>query len=394
MLTDTFLRNAKPKGAKEKFADGGGLYIHIAPTGGKLWRMAYRFEGKQKTLYVGAYPAVSLRDARNRRDEAKILIANGIDPSALKQACKASEKAAIANSFEGIAREWFGKNEAVWSASHRENTIARLEKDVFPPLGGVPIADIEAPQLLNAIRQIEKRGAVETAYRVLSLCGQVFRYGIVTGRCKRDVAQDLRGALEKRRAGHFAAITDPKRLGELLRDIDAYQGSLTVRYALQIAPYVFTRPSELRCAEWCEFDFEKALWTIPTQKMKTKQAHLVPLATQVIARFEELREYTGDGIYLFPSERERVRPISDMSLLSAVRRLGYGKDEVTVHGFRATASTMLNGMGYVPDVIERQLAHGEKDKIRAAYHRTQYMDERRTMMQAWADYLDGLRNPT
>lgn len=390
-LTDTYLRTLKANGKVQKYSDGGGLYLHVSPTGGKLWRMGYRFEGKQKTLSFGKYPAVSLKDARNRRDEAKDLLAAGIDPGARKKAVKAAIKAETMNSFEVVAREWFERYKDSWVDHHGKKILARLENDIFPLIGGKAIGAVTAPELLEALRRIEARGAVETAHRALQNCGQIFRYAIATGRAERDTAADLRGALSPVKSTNFASITEPKDIGALLREIDAYPGNMIVRAALRMAPYVFVRPGELRRAEWAEFSLESAEWRIPAARMKMRETHIVPLARQMLTILEDLHRFTGHGRYLFPSMRANSAPISDVTLLAALRRMGYDKDVMTVHGFRSMASTLLNEQGYNRDWIERQLAHGERNTVRASYNYAQYLPERRRMMQEWADYLDGLR---
>lgn len=390
-LTDTYLRALKANGKVQKYSDGGGLYLHVSPTGGKLWRMGYRFEGKQKTLSFGKYPAVSLKDARNRRDEAKDLLAAGIDPGARKKAVKAAIKAETMNSFEVVAREWFERYKDSWVDHHGKKILARLENDIFPLIGGKAIGAVTAPELLEALRRIEARGAVETAHRALQNCGQIFRYAIATGRAERDTAADLRGALSPVKSTNFASITEPKDIGALLREIDAYPGNMIVRAALRMAPYVFVRPGELRRAEWAEFSLESAEWRIPAARMKMRETHIVPLARQMLTILEDLHRFTGHGRYLFPSMRANSAPISDVTLLAALRRMGYDKDVMTVHGFRSMASTLLNEQGYNRDWIERQLAHGERNTVRASYNYAQYLPERRRMMQEWADYLDGLR---
>lgn len=390
-LADTFLRGLKTTGKVQKYSDGGGLYLYISPTGGKLWRMGYRYEGKQKTLSFGAYPAVSLKDARNRREEAKEQLAAGIDPSVRKKAVKAAIKANATNSFEVVAREWFGKYKDSWVDLHGKKILARLENDIFPLVGAKAVGAVTAPELLEALRRIEARGAVDTAHRALQNCGQIFRYAMATGRAERNIAADLRDALSPVRSTNFASITEPKVIGALLRDIDAYFGNLIVRAALRMAPYVFVRPGELRRAEWSEFNLESAEWRIPASRIKMKEMHIVPLARQVVAILEDLQQYTGHGRYLFPSMRANSAPISDVTLLAALRRMGYDKDTMTVHGFRSMASTLLNEKGYNRDWIERQLAHGERNIARASYNYAQYLPERRKMMTEWADYLDELR---
>jgi integrase len=390
-LTDTFLRGLKTSGKVQKHSDGGGLYLYVSPTGGKLWRMGYRFEGKQKTLSFGAYPTVSLKDARNKREEAKEQLANGIDPGTHKKAIKTAIRIEATNNFEIVAREWLAKYSPSWTELNSSKVLARQVKDIFPILGGRPINQITAPELLAVLRRIESRGTLETTHRVLQDCSRIFRYAIATGRAERDPAADLRGALPPVRSTNLASITEPKAIGALLRDIDAYTGNVIVRAALRMAPYVFVRPGELRRSEWSEFNLDAAEWRIPAAKMKMRQVHIVPLARQVIDILEDLRQYTEHSKYLFPSMRANSAPISDMTLLAGLRRLGYTKEQMTVHGFRSMASTLLNEQGYNRDWIERQLAHGERNSIRAAYNYAEYLPERRKMMSAWADYLDELR---
>ena len=306
-LTDVFLRKLKATDKVQKHSDGGGLFLLVSPAGSKLWRMGYRFEGKQKTLSFGAYPAVSLKDARQKRDEAKEQLAAGIDPCLHKKAAKAAVKANEANSFEIVAREWFDKYKNSWVFHHSSKIIARLEKDIFPFVGGKPIDQITAPELLIALRRIEERGAIDTAHRVLQNCSAIFRYGIATGRAERDTAADLRGAIPPAKNTSFSTITDPKSVGILLRDIDEYNGNLIVTAALRLAPYVFVRPGELRNAEWSEFDFDKAEWRIPASRMKMKQLHIVPLSKQVMAILEDLKRYTGHTRLLFPGMRGQAQ---------------------------------------------------------------------------------------
>ncbi|MDL2210537.1 integrase arm-type DNA-binding domain-containing protein [Desulfovibrio sp. OttesenSCG-928-O18] len=390
-LTDTFLRGLKANGKTRKYSDGGGLYVHVSPTGGRLWRMGYRFCGKQKTLCFGAYPSVSLKTARIRRAEAKELLAAGIDPGEHKKAVKAAAWAEAANSFEVVAREWFGSRKHFWAANHAENVIGRLERYIFPAIGAVSVSKVTAPAILAALRRIEAKGTLDTAHRALQNCGQIFRYAITTGRAERDPAADLKGALPPVKSVTFATITDPAAIGALLRDIDAYAGNSVVRAALRMAPYVFVRPGELRRAEWAEIRLNAAEWRIPAERMKTRIQHIVPLASQVVAMLRELHRYTGRSTYLFPSMRANNAPISDMTLLAGLRRMGYDRATMTVHGFRGMASTLLNEQGYNRDWIERQLAHTERNGSRAAYNHAEYLFERRRMMQEWADYLDELR---
>ena len=389
-LTDLAVRNTKPSAKTVRLRDDRGLYLEISPKGGKWWRLRYTFQGKENMLSLGVYPDVSLKDARERRDEARKLLANGIDPSKARQEEKA-EAAAEALTFEHVAREWYERFKPKWSPSHSLDVIQRLEKNVFSSLGPKPIRDITAPELLAAIRLIEGRGAVESARRILQMCGQIFRYAIATGQADRDIAADLRGSLPPAREKHHASITDPKAVAQLLRAIDGYQGAFMVLCALRVSPLVFVRPGELRHAEWSEIDLDKAEWRIPAERMKMKEQHLVPLSTQSLAILRELHPLTGAGHYVFPSVRTSARPMSENTVLAALRRMGYTKDEMTGHGFRSMASTLLNEMGWNRDAIERQLAHAERNSIRAAYNFAEFLPERRRMMQAWADHLDALK---
>lgn len=390
-LSDTAIRNAKPTAKPRKLTDGGGLYIEVAPSGGKWWRFKYRFEGKEKRLSLGVYPDVGLKDAREKHAEARKLLAAGVDPSANKKAVKAAQGKRAANSFETVAREWFDKHAPNWKENHSSKIIRRLEVDIFPWLGAYPVGDIAAPDLLSVIRRVESRGALETAHRALANCGQVFRYAIATGRALRDTAADLRGSLPPVKEKHHASITDPKAIGELLRDIEGYQGAFVTRCALRLAPLVFLRPGELRKAEWAEIDMDKAEWRIPAVRMKMNAVHIVPLASQAVAILRELHQLTGSGKYVFPGARTTTRPMSENAVLAALRRMDYTTDEMTGHGFRSMASTLLNEQGYNRDAIERQLAHAERDGVRAAYNYAEYLPDRKLMMQAWANYLDALK---
>lgn len=389
-LTDTTVRTAKPSEAPYKLFDASGLYLLINPTGGKLWRLKYRFAGKEKLLAIGAYPAVSLKDARERRDAARRLLAQGVDPGEAKKAQKAAAQERAANSFEVIAREWFAKYAPGWAESHASKIIQRLEKDVFPWLGGRPIAEITAPELLAVLRRIEGRGAHDTAHRALQNCGQIFRYAVATGRAERDPSADLRGALSPVKHENYAAITDPAKVGELLRAIDGFQGTFIVKCALQLAPMLFVRPGELRMAEWSGFDLAKGEWRYLVTKTKTE--HLVPLPAQAVTILQELHALTGHRRYVFPG-RDPHKPMSGAAINAALRRMGYDtKTETTGHGFRAMARTILHEELHVkPEVIEHQLAHKVPDALGTAYNRTKFLRERRTMMQRWADYLDQLK---
>ncbi|MDL2313670.1 integrase arm-type DNA-binding domain-containing protein [Desulfovibrio sp. OttesenSCG-928-C14] len=390
-LTDTFVKRKQGNGNVQKHSDGGGLFLYITPTGKKSWRLAYRFAGKQKLLVIGPYPAISLKEARERRDAAKKLLVDNIDPSAAKQAAKVAAANAARDSFETVAREWVERNAAKWSDAYRLNILDRLERDIFGTLGKRPIKTITAPELLAVLRKIEERGAVETAHRGLSDCGRIFRYAIVTGRAERDVAADLRGALTRPQETHFATMTDPKDIGQILRDFDAYNGLTPVRYVLKLIPYFFVRSSELTKAEWSEFDMDKAEWRIPAERMKMRQIHIVPLARQPLAILRELHSFSGHTPYLFPGKGKLAPTVDSKSLIWALRKMGYTKDMMSIHGFRAMASTHLNEQGYNRDWIERQLAHSERNSIRAAYNYAEYLPERRKMMQDYADYLTALK---
>ena len=388
-LKDVAVRNAKPTAKPRKLSDGGGLHVLIQPTGGKLWRLAYRFAGKQKALALGVYPAVSLEEARRRRDEAKKLLARSIDPSVQR---KADKHAGKDSSFRAVAKEIITKLEREGRAQATLSKKGWLLDFAYPTFGDRPVAEITAGDLLALLRKIEGRGLYETARRLRSTCGMVFRYAIATGRAERDPSMDLRGALTTPQVSHRATIVDPKSIGALLRAIDGFDGQSTTRAALRLAAYVFVRPGELRHAEWNEFDLDKAVWSIPAEKMKMRRPHRIPLARQPLAILRGLQEITGNGRWLFPSVRTSTRPISENTLNAALRRLGYGSEEMSAHGFRSMASTRLNEMGrWNPDAIERQLAHQEANAVRRAYtHGADFWNERVQMMQAWADYLDQL----
>jgi integrase len=374
----------------QKLADGGGLYLLVQPNGAKYWRLDYRFAGKRKTLAVGVYPDVSLSDARKRREAARKVLANGADPSAVKKAQKAAVMSLAENSFEIVAREWLSKFSKNWKESHTRTISVRLVNDVFPWLGARPIGEINALELLAVLRRIESRGALDAAHRVSAICGQVFRYAIATGRAQRDPSADLKGALPAHRGKHLAAITEPVKIGKLMRDIEGYRGSFTVKCAFRLAPLVFVRPVELSRAEWAEIDLDKAEWRIPADKMKMKALHIVPLPTQAVAILRELHPLTGTGKYLFPNVRTSTLPMAGNTILAAIRSMGYTSTEMTAHGFRHMASTLLNEQGFNADAIERQLAH-KASGVRATYNAAEYLPERRRMMQQWADYLDGLK---
>ncbi|MDE2423556.1 MAG: integrase arm-type DNA-binding domain-containing protein [Betaproteobacteria bacterium] len=391
-LTNIVVKNAKIAEKPYKLSDEKGLYLLISKAG-RYWRFDYRFEGKRKTLALGVYPDTTLANARDKRDEARKLLANSIDPGEQRKAIKASRQEKITNSFEVVAREWYSKNSLSWSENHGSRIIRRLENDIFPWIGTKPIADIKASELLTVLQRIEKRGAIETAHRALQNCGQVFRYAVATGRAERDPSPDLKGALAPVQQKHRAAITDTRAIGGLLRSIDSYTGFQTTKLALQFAPLVFVRPGELRKAEWVEIDLEKAEWNIPAERMKMREPHLVPLSSQAIKILSELQALNGRSKYVFPSARTPTRPMSDNAILAALRRMGYEKDEMTGHGFRAMARTVLDEtLGVRPDFIEHQLAHAVRDPNGRAYNRTAHLAERKKMMQLWADYLDKLKS--
>lgn len=391
MLTDIKVKNAKGKVKPYKLTDGQGLYLHITPTSGKWWRFKYRFDGKEKLLSFGTYPEVSLADARDKRTDARKQVAAGIDPSKIRKAQKAARGQAE-NSFEVVTREWHGKFTPRWTPIHADTTIRRLERDAFPWIGARPINELKAPELLAVLRRVESRGTLETAHRVKTICGQVFRYAVATGRAERDPTADLKGALPPATQRHLAAVTNPKEVAELLRAIDGYQGSFVVKCALQLSSMFFVRPGELRHAEWSEFDFDTATWSIPAGKMKMKQAHIVPLSRQAVEVLMALQPLTGNGRYVFPGHRSSLRPMSNNAILAALRRMGYDKDEMTGHGFRAMARTILDEVLQIrPEFIEHQLAHAVRDPNGRAYNRTAHLDERKKMMQQWSDYLDGLK---
>jgi integrase len=394
-LSDIVIRNAKPGAKPVKLSDGGGMFLLVTPTGGKLWRLKYRIDGREKLLAIGSYPETSLSDARKRREEARAMLAKGIDPSREKQREKVKARVQAADTFNAIAAEYCAKRkrdgEKGWSpatATRSEYLLSLLNGSI----GRLAIAEIEPADVLTAVRKIEAKGNLESARRTLQLAGMVFRYAVATARLRSDPTRDLRGALTAPKVTHYGAITDAKRVGELLRAIDGYEGQGLTKLAMQLAPHVFVRPGELRHAEWSEIDLDGALWAIPAGKMKMGKAHHVPLSPQSVAILRELHSVTGPSGYVFPSIRTRTRPMSENTINAGLRRLGYASDEMTAHGFRAMASTLLNESGkWHPDAIERALAHADSDKVRAAYHRGAHWDERVKMAQWWSDYLDQLR---
>lgn len=389
-LTDTAIRNAKPGDKPYPIRDEKSLYLIINPSGSKWWRWDYRFAGKRKTLSMGVYPEVGLKAARDKRDEARRLVADGIDPGENRKIQKAALLERAENSFEVVAREWYAKFSPNWAASHSSKIIRRFEREVFPWLGGRPIAEINAPELLRIIKRIESRGILETAHRTLQNCGQVFRYAVAHGLCERDPSGDLRGALPPVKGRHFAAIVDPDGVAKLLRSFDDFNGSFIVLCALKLAPLLFVRPGELRQAEWAQIDLEAGEWRYTVTKTDT--AHLVPLASQAVAILRELQPLTGHRRYVFAG-RNPQQPMSENTVNSALRRLGYDtQKDITGHGFRAMARTILHEeLHFEPAVIEHQLAHSVPDALGTAYNRTKFLKERKVMMQVWADYLDKLR---
>lgn len=391
-LTDLAVRKAKAQDKAYSLRDEDGLYLVVTPAGGKLWRYDYRFEGKYKTLSYGKYPTLTIARARERHLEARTALAEGIDPAAKKQAEKTARKIAPSNSFDVIALSWFEKYMVGKSESHRERTLNRLKTDVFPWLGKKPIDEISAQELLVCLRRIEARGAIETAHRVRWSCSKIFRFAIASGIASIDPAELIKDALTRPNPEAFPTITDPLKIGALIRALDSLEASPIVRCASRLAPLVFVRPGELRQAEWNEIDLEKAEWRIPSHKMKSRTLHIVPLSTQSLALLHEIHPLTGQGKYVFPGERSRDRPMSENTVNAALRRLGYSKEEFTGHSFRKIASTLLNeSQIWHRDAIERQLAHGERDEVRAAYNYAEHLAERVKMMQWWADYLDKLK---
>lgn len=389
-LTDTAIRNAKPLDKPTKLTDGGGLYLLLKPNGARWWRLDYRFGSKRKTLSMGVYPDVSLKDARTRRDEARKLLAVDIDPGENRKAIKATKTDQAANSFEVVGREWFAKNSPGWAKGHAEKIIRRLERDIFPWLGNRPIMEITAPELLQSLHRIEARGVLETAHRALQNCGQVFRYAVQTGRAQRDPSADLRGALAPWKPKHYPALTEPPKLAELLRSIDNYQGNLITRSALRLLPLVFVRPGELRQAKWAEINLDTAEWRYTVTKTNTP--HIVPLASQAVEILKTLQGLTGRSEFVFPGLRSHNRPMSENTINAALRYMGFDQQTMTGHGFRAIARTLLDeALGFEPHIIEHQLAHGVKDPLGRAYNRTKHLPERQKMMQQWADYLDKLK---
>jgi integrase len=389
LLTPTEVKAAKPTDKLQKLNDGGGLYLWVMKDGARYWRYRFFFEGREKLLALGVYPDVTLAEARDGRDDARKLLKGGVDPSAKRQA----EKLAHADTFEAIGREWLALQVRKLAPATYAKAVWTFETLLFPFIGSRPIAKLGPVDVLRTLKRIEAKGTHETAHRARQRCSQVFRYAVQTERAPHDVTADLRGALAPIVTEHHASITDPALIGKLLRDIDAYTGSDVTRYALKLAPLIFARPGELRRAEWSEFSLDGAepVWRVPAEKMKMRDAHLVPLAPQAVAILRELHLLTGRGKYVFPSMLSAVRPMSENTVNAALRRMDYSNEIMTGHGFRSMASTALNEQGYHPDLIELQLAHKERNSVRAAYNKAQRLPERRAMMAAWATYLDGLR---
>lgn len=392
-LTAVEVKQAEPKEKAYKLADGGGLYLLVKPVGGKYWRYKYRYAGKEKTLALGVYPEIPLKEARERHQAARKSLDRGVDPSEARKVEKLTRHLAAAESFEAVAREWFNRIMPEKSNSYRERTGRILEKDLYPVLGNRPIKSITAPELLAALRRIEAREAYDIAHRAKQTAGQIFRYAVATGRADRDPGGDLKGALKPRRKKkHHAAITNPAEVGRLLLAIDGFQGTTVVKTALLLSPLLFQRPGEIRAMEWSEINWDSEHWEIPAEKMKMGQPHIVPLSTQAVVLLEGLQPLTGRGRYVFPSARGASRCLSENGVRTALRTIGYDNDTMTPHGFRAMARTILDEvLGYRVDWIEHQLAHAVRDANGRAYNRTSHLEGRAMMMQGWADYLDNLK---
>jgi integrase len=386
-LTDTAIRSVRPLEKQQKLFDERGLFLLVTPTGSKIWRFKYRFQGKEKLISLGHYPAVSLKDAREKAADARKTLGGGNDPSAERKAAKLQ----LANTFELVAREWHEKQRAAWTAQYAAKILRYMEKNLFPYIGARPVGAIKPSELLPVMRGMEARGAVALAHVMRGVCSGIFRYAVITGRAERDSAADIRGAITPHVTKNRPAITDPVEVGKLLVAIDKYHGTFVVRNALRLMCLSFCRASEIQRAEWSEFDFEDALWRIPAVKMKMSRDHLVPLSPQAIAVLEEMRPFSSDGQYVFPGRKKGNPLLSINTFTDAIHYMGYSPQEMCAHGFRAMASTLLNERGYPPDVIERQLAHVPSNRIRAAYNRAEYLPERRKMMDEWAIYLDSLR---
>ncbi len=389
-LSDAKVRNAKPRKKPYKIADGEGLFLVVMPTGSKYWRLRYFFAGKERLLALGVYPEITLTDARDRRARARKLVAQGTDPGEAKKEVKRQSLLRSASAFETLAREWYQKRTHEWSHRSAKTTLARLEQHILPKLGSRPIADITPPEVLAMARVVEANGALETARRVMQICGQIFMYAIATGRAERNPVPDLRGALKTPVVRHYSFLK-AEDLPEYLIKLDAYDGNVQTKLALRLLLLTFVRTQELRGAQWPEIDWDKAEWRIPAERMKMRELHIVPLSRQAVTVLRELQKLSGNRPYLFPNEHKPAAFMSENTMLYALYRMGY-HSRTTAHGFRSTASTILNEHDFRADVIERQLAHCERDTVRAAYNHAQYLPERRKMMQWWADYLDGIRS--
>ncbi len=387
-LTDTKIKNLKPADKPYRLADAEGLYIEVSPTGSKLWRFKYRYGGKQKVLAIGKYPVISLADARDKRLDAKRLLADGIDPGQAKKEAKRAQT----NTFKALADEWWYNQQEGWSDHHKNTTYRRLEMNIFPWIGDRPVREISSRELLEVYRRIENRGALEVAKRTARICSQIFAYGVAAGIVENNPGAEMSKALKVRPKRNWPALTDPKKLKKLLEAIDTFDGTFPVLCALKFSMLTFARPGEIRKAEWPEIDFENDLWIIPAEKMKAKREQLVPLSRQAVSILKELQPLTGSGQYVFPANRGKSRPMSENTVLAALRRLGYSRDEMVAHSFRSIASTLLHEQGWPSRVIELQLAHVDQNKIRGIYNRAEHIDDRTRMMQAWADYLDGLKS--
>ncbi|NMV42056.1 tyrosine-type recombinase/integrase [Ralstonia insidiosa] len=399
-LTDVAVRNATPRDKPYRLADAAGMYLEVMPNGSKYWRLKYRFAGKEKRLAIGIYPSVSISDARRKRDEARLKLADGIDPAETKKAEKRAQRQSVANSFQAVALEWYAKYAPSWSDIYQTKVLKRLQQHIFPWLGSRPIGELKPVDVLEVVRRAENRGHLETAHRIRKITGQVMRYGVATGRAERDITTDLKGAIAPVQRQHLGAITDPSKVGDLLRAIDRYTGTYIVVCALRLSPLVFQRPGELRKAEWSEFDLHSGTWEIPSARMKRRKAqkeagesHIVPLSKQAVTVLLQLQEVTGTKKHLFPNVRRPTHYMSENTLNDALRSLGFDGKTMTGHGFRAMARTILDEvLEHPPHIIEAQLAHTVRDPLGRAYNRTKHLSQRRAMMQRWADYLDELKN--
>ncbi|MCY4054093.1 MAG: integrase arm-type DNA-binding domain-containing protein [Hyphomicrobiales bacterium] len=391
-LTDSAVRNAKPGSKTYRLPDGRGLYLVVPTTGNKRWLFRYRFAGKENAISFRLYPEVSLKDARRQREEARELLIKGIDPNEQRKIDKFQKAESDQNTFEIVSKAWFNSQKNKWTKGYQVKVVRMLERKLHPWIGNLPIRKITPPILLKVLRKTESEGKFTTAHTMKQIAGQVFRFAVATGQAERDITFDLRGALTTAQKKHMAAIIDPKEVGRLMLAIDGYEGSPEVCCALRLAPHVFARPGELRKAEWSEIDFDKSLWCIDAEKMKMRNDHIVPLSRQSLAILREIRLITGNYRYVFPSARSTTRPMSENAVLVALRTMGYTKDKMTGHGFRAMARTLIDEeLGYRPDWIEQQLAHVVKDPLGRAYNRTKHLKERVKMMQKWSNYLDDLK---